>query len=181
MSYLCCTIFSHYDECFLLDISKIFRWDVSLLTDMTGAFSNKYDCNPDISRWNVSRVTKFVSFSYEWTWITIVILNFPSSYSSLTTNHVFFFNVYLYRSTCSPSQKLLIRTLVNGTLATELTLWVFACVFLKVISSLALDGSLISNCGIIFLILFILWTLIKLFLFHYWWFIGNDVWFCIKV
>ncbi len=40
---------------------SIDEWDVSKITTMTGLFMNKDTCNPDISKWNTSSVTSFVS------------------------------------------------------------------------------------------------------------------------
>ena len=40
-------------------------WDVSQVTDMSEAFSNKYDFNADISAWDVSNVTDMLEmFKY---------------------------------------------------------------------------------------------------------------------
>jgi len=40
---------------------QIEDWDVSKVTSMYGMFANKANCNPDISNWNTSSVTSFVS------------------------------------------------------------------------------------------------------------------------
>jgi hypothetical protein len=42
-------------------IRPIEKWDVSEIEDMEELFSYKVTCNPDISKWNVSKVKNFVS------------------------------------------------------------------------------------------------------------------------
>lgn len=41
--------------------SPIEDWDVSQIEQMDHLFHQKTECNPDISRWNVSSVKTFVS------------------------------------------------------------------------------------------------------------------------
>ena len=41
--------------------SPIEEWNVSFVTNMKQIFKELSSCNPDISRWDVSGVTNFVS------------------------------------------------------------------------------------------------------------------------
>ena len=41
--------------------SAIEDWDVSQVNDMSYLFRDERSCNPPIARWNVTRVTTFVS------------------------------------------------------------------------------------------------------------------------
>ena len=41
--------------------SAIEDWNTSQITDMTSVFLSQSNCNPDISGWDVSKVTNFVS------------------------------------------------------------------------------------------------------------------------
>ena len=45
----------------ILDRSPIEQWDVLSVHDMHEMFSGLSSCNPNISLWDVSLVTKFVS------------------------------------------------------------------------------------------------------------------------
>jgi hypothetical protein len=47
---------------FIVTNRPIEDWNVSEMLDMTGVFSFKYSrCNPNLAKWDVSKVTTFVS------------------------------------------------------------------------------------------------------------------------
>ena len=99
--------------------SDIEEWDVLQITSMEGGFYEQFDCNPNISSWDVSSVTRFVSdyvcsyhFHYFFAWLSHI---WPCCfYSHVTHAHEIFSSssipLIMNRLVCLTVQNLLIKT-----------------------------------------------------------------------